>query len=287
MLQQVILQTAEPTTLKINDVDPESIIIVESISGLDPAKVTNFTGDFARDGGYYQGRRSSGRNPVFNLKLNPNYADDIEVSDIREMLYDWFLEPSPTSDQLRVVLQDDRKPDRYFDGVVEDFPADLFSRDTKAQISMLCVDPYFRSVDEVIGHDDVGWVSTPVTYEGSKRIGLEMVFRVTTDTVEMNVDINGVRFQVYKPSGTFEVDDVITINTEIGKRRVDEAIDPDDPEYEFGTNTERDVMAQIGAGSRWPELNKGVNTIKTYGGVEADGKVVMTDYKYRAAWWGI
>lgn len=273
MLQQVILQTAAPMTLNIDQVDPESIIIVESISGLDPADVTLFTGDFARDGGYYQGRRSSGRNPVFNLKLNPDYLNDIEVSDIREMLYDMFLEPSPGSDELRVVLKDDRKPDRYFDGVTEKLPADIFSRDTKAQVSMLCVDPFLKSVDAVVGHDAVGWISVPVTYDGSKRTGLDMTFLVKTACNQFNLDIGGVTMQLNKPSGNFAVNDVIHINTLIGSRSI--------------KLNGVDIMAYLSAGSKWPELNKGTNTIQSNGPVLGDGKIVMTDYTYRAAWWGI
>jgi phage-related protein len=272
MLQQVVLQTAVPMTLDIDSVDPDSIIVIESISGLDPADVTLFTGEFARDGGYYQGRRSASRNPVFNLKLNPNYADDIEVSDIREMLYDMFLEPSDT-DELQVVLKDDRKPDRYFIGVTEKLPADIFTRESKAQVSMLCVDPFLKSVDVTTASDVVGWVSVPVTYEGSAKTGIEMTFEVKTATNTMNVDINGVKMTLVKPTGNFAVGDEIVINTVIGSRKI--------------THEAVDVMAYLTAGSRWPLLRKGVNTIKSYGSVEADGKVVMVEYTYRAAWWGI
>lgn len=260
-------------TLEIGNADPDQIIIIESISGLDPADVTNFTGDFARDGGYYQGRRSAGRNPVFNLKLNPDYANDIEVSDIREMLYDMFLEPSPNNDGLLVELIDDRKPNRFFVGYTEKLPADIFSRDTKAQVSMICVDPFLRSTDQTIGHDAVGWTSVNVTYDGSKRIGLYSKFLVKTAVNQMHFDINGVIMTLNKPSGNYAVNDVIEVNTEIGSRSI----------KLNGT----DIMAHLASGAKWPELNKGVNAVKAYGTAVGDGKVVMTDYTYRAAWWGI
>lgn len=270
MLQQVVLQTAVPMALNIDQADPDEILIVTSISGLDPADVTLFTGDFSRDGGYYQGRRSSGRNPVFNLKLNPDYANDIEVSDIREMLYSMFFEPSPTTDGLQVTLVDDRKPDRYFVGYTEKMPADIFSRDTTAQVSMICVDPFLKSSAEVSATDAVGWISLPVTYDGSARTGLEMTFKIKTATTQMVIDINGVKMTLMK---AFAVNDVVVVNTSIGSRKI--------------TLNGVDIMATLTPTSKWVQLNKGVNTIKTYGTVEADGKVAMTDYKYRAAWWGI
>lgn len=273
MLKQVVLQTAVPMVLDIDSVDPDDLIVIESISGLDPADVTNFLGDYARDGGYYQGRRSSRRNPVFNLKLNPDYKNDIEVSDIREMLYDIFMEPSPNSDLLRVILVDDRKPDRYFEGVTEKLPADIFSRETKAQVSMLCPDPYLKSVDATSGADANGWTSTNVPYDGSKRTGFQMTFVVKTATNQMNVDVNGVKMTLQKTSGNFAVNDVIVINTLIGSRAI--------------THQGADVMTYLTAPSRWVELNKGANNVKAYGSAENDGKVVMTNWTYRAAWWGI
>lgn len=270
MLQQVVLNTADPMTLDIDAVDPDEIIIIKSISGLDPADVTLFTGDFARDGGYYQGRRSSGRNPVFNLKLNPNYQSDIEVSDIREQLYDMFLEPSPTSDGLQVILKDDRKPDRYFIGYTEKMPSDIFSRETTAQVSMLCPEPMLLSVDPVTASDAVGWTSLPVTYEGSARRGFEMELKIKTATTVVNVDVNGV---VMTLTGTFALNDIIVINTLIGSRAI--------------TQNGVDIMAALTSGPQWIQLNKGVNTIQTHGSVLGDGKVALMEYTYRAAWWGI
>lgn len=270
MLQQVVLQTTPPTTLNINAVDPDEIIVIKSISGLDPADVTLFTGDFARDGGYYQGRRSGKRNPVFNLKLNPNYATDIEVSDIREMLYSWFFEPSPTSDGLQVILKDDRKPDRYFIGYTEKLPASIFERDTTAQVSMVCTDPFLRSVTPVANADAIGWISKLVTYDGSARVGLEMTFKIKVATAAMTVDVNGVTMTLTK---AFAVDDVIVINTLIGFRKI--------------TCNGVDIMATLSPTSVWIQLNKGLNTIATYGTVVADAKAVLTAYAYRSAWWGI
>lgn len=270
MLQQVVLQTAVPMTLNIDAVDPDEIIVIKSISGLDPADVTLFTGDFSRDGGYYQGRRSGKRFPVFNLKLNPDYANDIEASDIREMLYSMFFEPTPGSDQLQVILKDDRKPDRYFVGVTEKLPADIFSRETTAQVSMVCVDPFLKSVDSVTATDAVGWISVPVTYEGSAKTGLEMQFVVKSATTGMTVDINGVKMTL---ETALALDDVITINTVIGSRAIQ--------------LNGVDIMASLTGTSKWVELNKGLNTIKSYGLVEGDGEVAMTEYTYRASWWGI
>lgn len=272
MLNQVVLNTAIPKTLNIDGVDPDETLIVKSISGLSGADLTLFTGDYARDGGYYQGRRASKFNPVFNFKLNPDYANDVEVSDIREMLYSWFLQPSVGVDGLQVILIDDRKPDRYFVGYTEKIETDMFSRDTSVQVSMISVDAYLRSVLETSGSDVAGWISTTVPYAGSAPVGLEMTFKVNTATSTLNVGV-GSYAMTLQPTPGFAVNDVVVINTELGKRSI--------------KRNGVDIMAALLPVSKWALLNNGSNLIRTNGGVSNDGKVVMTSYKFREAWWGI
>jgi len=273
MLQQVVLETTPPVTLDIESVDPSDIIVVKSISGLDPADVTLFTGEFARAGGYYQGRRPGARNPVFNLKLNPDYAADIEVSDIREMLYEWFFDPSPTSDGLKVVLKDDRKPDRYFIGYTEKLPAGIFEQSPSAQVSMICTDPWLYSNTTVVGNDAVGWTSVALPYAGSARNGLQMTLLVKTATNTITVDIDGVLMTLTK-TVPFAVNDVVIINTVEGARSI--------------RQNGSDIMASLTPASKWHSLRKGsTNLAKVHGGVESDGKVVMTSFSYQEAWWGI
>lgn len=273
MLTQVVLQTANPMVLDIDSVDPSEILIIKSISGLSPADVNLFTGDFARDGGYYQGRRVVKRNPVITFQMNPDYAGDIRVSDIREMLYQQFLEPSPGSDGVKVLLKDDRKPDRYFIGYTEKIESNIFSAETEAQVSMICVDPYLRSDVQVNATDAAGWVSKALTYEGSASTGLYMKLLVKTATNTVTVDLNGTKMVLVNPSGNFAINDVIEISTTIGSRYI----------KRNGT----DIMAMLTSASKWLAFDGAANTIKIYSTVEGDGKVVMTQYTYRDAWWGI
>jgi hypothetical protein len=272
MLERVTLQTANPMTFEIAAADPDEIIILQSISGLSPADVTLFTGDFAKNGGYYQGRRVSQRNPVFNLKMNPDYANDIEVSDIREMLYRQFLEPTASGDGVQVLLEDDRKPDRYFIGYTEKFPADIFEQTTKAQISMLCVDPMLKSAAQTTASNPGGWVSVPFTYEGSADTGVEVHLKVTSITNQVSIENNGLLMKLIKPTN-FAVNDIVYINTKQGQRKIQ--------------LNGVDVMALLTSDSKWISLAQAANTFNVYGTVVSDGKVVATDYTYQAEWWGI
>lgn len=273
MLTQVVLQTATPRTLKVDEADPADTLILTSISGLTSTDVTLFTGDYSRDGGYYQGRRAGRRNPVFNFKLNPDYANDVDAEDIRDDLFRTFHEPAAGADGLVVTLKSDRGPDRYFVGYTEKIESDQFSKELSAQVSMVCTDPYLRSSALTSYDDAAGTVSMNIAYDGSADSGLAMTLKVKTATPTVVVDIGGITMTLTKPSGNYAVNDIITINTSIGSRSI----------KLNGT----DIMAQLSAASKWLQLTQPVNAFKTYGTAVADGKVGLTHYEYRSAWWGI
>lgn len=270
MLDTVVVESANPLTLHITDVDPSEMLVVKNISGLTSAKVGLLTGDYSGEGSYYQGRRGERRTPVITLKMNPDYRNDFEVSDIRELLYRTFYEPQPGSDGVKVVLKDDRKPDRYFIGYTEDINTDQFSKSREVQIPMVCMDSYLASYAETSGTDAVGWSSLPVTYDGSARTGLAMTLRVGVATDVLTVDLNGKTMVLNR---SFSVGDVVTINTQKGQRAIQVS----------GV----DIMAALTPDSVWHQLDRPNNTFKIYGSVEGDGGAVMTAYNFRSMWWGI
>jgi hypothetical protein len=270
MLTQAVIQTSIPMTLDIESVDPDEILILKSISGLSKAGADLFMGDFARDGSYYQGRRAKQRNPVFNFKVNPDYVNDVEASDIREMLYAMFMEPQAATDAVQVLLKDDRKPDRYFIGYTEDIEADQFSKELSATVSMLCTDPYLRSAAETTETTPGGWLNKTLTYEGSADTGLELTLKVQVTTPTVIVNINGVLMTL---TSNFVANDIITINTSAGSRKIQK--------------NGIDIMVSLSAASKWLMLRERTNVIQVYGAIVGDSKVVATMYKYRAAWWGV
>ena len=271
MLQQVILQTASPMVLNIDDVDPDEILIITSISGLSGAKADLFTGDYARDGGYYQGRRAQRLNPVFHFKLNPDYINDIDVSDIRDLLYQMFMEPMPKQDGVHIRLLDDHKPERYVIGYTETIETESFSKDQTAQVSLITVDPYIRSSVLVDQSNPSGWNDIPhLIYDGGAATGLEVTLKVLAVTSQVVVDLNGDKMTL---SRSFAVNDVIYINTIQGSRAI--------------KVNNIDIMAALTPASTWLQLNERDNHLKSYGTAAADGRATITRYTFRPAWWGI
>lgn len=287
MLTQVIVQSSTPMTLKVEDIDPTQILILKSITGLSPEGLTLFTGDFARDGGYYQGRRISRRNVVMTFKLNPDYAYNngvgIETSDIRELLYRMFLEPLPTQDGVQILLDDDRKPDRYFVGYCEAINTDMWSSTQEASVTLVCVDPYLRSVTPTAFSDATGVLSTPVTYDGSADTGL--TFQVKVVSATQNVYVKMVGAAPYNDSQTiqiqqstnFAVNDLIDVVTVIGSRSI----------KKNGANVMAYLQPNSDGSDPWLKFKEAAVTLSTHGGTPGDGKTKIMSYSFKSAWWGV
>lgn len=270
MLDQVVLQTADPLTLNVTAADPNEILVIKSISGLTSTKVGLFTGEYATEGGYYQGRRGEKLTPVITFKLNPNYEEDIEVSDIRQLLYRQFYQPQPGTDGVKVVLKDSKLPDMYFVGYTEDINTDQFAKDQTAQVSMVSMDPYLFSDVLTSAADAAGWSSVAVPYDGTATVGLEATFKINSTTNWLTFDVNGNKMVLNR---SFVAGQIVTINTKKGSRAI----------KLNGT----DIMAALTAASPWVQLDRPVNTIKAYGLNEGDGNAVMTAYNFRSRWWGL
>lgn len=271
MLETVEVQSANPLTFNISGADPNEMLIVKSISGLTSPQVGLYTGDYSSEGSYYQGRRGERLTPVITLKMNPNYGSDVDVSDIRDILYRAFLVPQPGSDGVKVVLKDDRRPDRYFVGYTESIDTDHFSASREIQISMVCMEPVLFS-DDAVNFDVPGITTTTldIPYDGSSPAGIRLhamvVVPTTAIVVQLNERVIGLQQVSDWPYGT-----LVTINTRRSEREV-------------RINAELS-MPQIAAGYQWFQLDRPINTLTTSG--ESPGDVVILDYDYRSTWWGI
>lgn len=270
MLETVVVESSTPLTLRITDVDPNEILVLKSISGLTSPKAGLFTGDYASEGSYYQGRRGEKLNPVLTLKLNPDYMNNVSVSYLRERLYRSFFEPQHDSDGVKIRLVDDELPDRYFVGFTEDINTDQFSKDTSVQISMRTMNAYLLSYDAISGSDANGWVSLPLVYDGSYRAGLEATIKVVTATNVLTLDLNGEKMILNR---AFTAGQIVTINTRKGERAI--------------KVNGVDIMASLSSASEWLQFDRQTNLLKSYGTVSGDGKAVITSYNFRSQWWGI
>ncbi len=295
MLSRVVVQSENPFYLELANARPDDSIIVNRIEGLDPPDIDLFVGDYARDGGFYSGRRVGKRNPVLYLSLNPNFALGETVSGLRELLYRAFIDPNVAGDDVRVELQDDERATRYFTGYTEKIESSIFDKETDVTISMLCPNPYLLSVDE--STFNVGGTTIPFLYSGTAETGLEIKVLVTSATNIVTLVLNSVWVMTLNLPTGFEPGDLIYVNTRKGERKIQltrgGTIGSDGV---ISGGVTPDIYYTLTADSKWLELHKlpinsgnptGQSTLVVYGADSSSAVANIKQIKFRAAWWGV
>lgn len=124
----------------------ESNYQVVSITGLNPPNAQINTSTIAGlDGARYNSAKLETRQIVITLKIN----GDIETN--RQQLYTYFS----TKDWCKFYYKNANR-DVYIECYVQNFECDLFTNSEKAQIALLCPQPYFKNMNEII--DDISKV---------------------------------------------------------------------------------------------------------------------------------
>lgn len=136
MIKSITVTNPKGESLVLDLFHPEkSGLIVKSITGLGPPKANINSTDLATaDGALYSSARASTRNIVFNLQFM--YAPTIE--DARQKTYKYF----PLKKKVTIEVQTDNRS-LMTEGYVESNSPDIFSKEESAQISILCLDPFF------------------------------------------------------------------------------------------------------------------------------------------------
>lgn len=121
----------------------ESVYQVISIQGLNPPNAQINTSKIAGfDGSRFNSSTLNERNIVITLKIN----GDIEKNRIN--LYSFFR----NKEWCKFYYKNGTR-DVYIEGYVETLECDLFTNNEIMQISILCPNPYFKDMDEII--DDI------------------------------------------------------------------------------------------------------------------------------------
>lgn len=276
MLTRVDVQSENPFYLNIRDARPTDSIIVEKIEGLSPPDIDLFMGDYARDGGFYSGRRVPPRTVIFTLLLNPNYRNGETADGLRRMLYRAFLDPFIDSDNPGFRLKDDELPERIFSGYTEKFEGDIFSDDTTVQITVRCPDPYLRDYEqtslELIGP------SSPFNYSGDAETGMIVTAEIVVATDVLVLDLNERKMVLSYP---FSAGDKVVVNTNRGSRSIRLTREVG------GVTTTTDILYARVPETPWLEIHSASNTIQAYGSSETSAVANITELKYYARYWGI
>lgn len=140
MIKSVTVINYLGEALELDLRNPEkSGLFVKSIKGLGPSKgIINTTEVSTNDGSIYNSARTTQRNIVMQLGFLWNNL----IEDSRHLTYKYF----PVKKKLTLIFDTDRRQ-CMITGYVESNEPDIFSKNSGCQISIICPDPLFYSLD--------------------------------------------------------------------------------------------------------------------------------------------
>lgn len=119
----------------------ESGFAITEITGISPAEANINTTELSLvDGSVFNSARIPNRNIVLNIKLLPKTT----IAEARHRLYKYF----PIKRRVRLTFDTDSRS-AYIDGYVERNEVNIFDSFEKAQISLICPDPFFKSTEDI------------------------------------------------------------------------------------------------------------------------------------------
>lgn len=204
---------------------------VLAVSGLNPAPANiNTVAVSGIDGTRFNSARIGERNVVISL----NIRGDIESNRIK--LYKYFRVKRP----IRVHYKNDHL-NVFIDGYVDTFENNLFTKLQQPQISIICPNPYWKSITETdVDFDSItdlfefpfaiesagvpfsDLASVTVTYfnAGDVATGGIITFTALANGVKNPVFYNRTNGTFFGLTYTMQSGDVITINTQQGEKGV-------------------------------------------------------------------
>ena len=143
MIKSITVTNYLGDSLKLELARPElSGFVVKSVKGLGPGKATiNTTETATSDGGLFNSARLSKRNII--LSLGYLWRDVASIEDARQLSYKYF----PIKKAVTLTIETDNRTAKI-DGYVESNEPNIFSKDSGADISIICPNPYFYSLSE-------------------------------------------------------------------------------------------------------------------------------------------
>ena len=156
---------------------------LEEVRGLDPVKADISSSSFGQhDGSQYQSSRRGERNIVMVIGLVPDFVTNT-VQSLRLDLARLLMPKRPVT--LRMIDSDGSVVS--IAGRVESFEAPLFTRTPKADISIICFDPDFKShaLTTKTGSSVTDITNTAIQYDGSVDTGFLFEMPVNRATNEL------------------------------------------------------------------------------------------------------
>ena len=143
MIKSITVTNYLGDSMKLELTKPnESGLIIKKITGLGPGKANVNTTEVATsDGALF----NSAKVPIRNIVISLKYLWDPTIEDTRQKTYKFF----PLKKPLKLQIETDNRLAEV-EGYVESNDPNIFSKDEGSDISIVCPDPFFYSVDKQV-----------------------------------------------------------------------------------------------------------------------------------------
>jgi hypothetical protein len=171
--------SADPLELNLVDRPETDLFEVRNIDGLGAVKAdVNTVPRGSGAGSSFSGTNVGERNLVFTLGLTPDW-NIYTISKLRRLLDKYFT----PEQEIRFVFESDEFSPVEISGYIESNEPSIFSRDSEQQISVICPEPYFKSVNPIVIQGTVGDPPTAIEYEGNVKTGFHVRFDGAGDEI--------------------------------------------------------------------------------------------------------
>lgn len=212
---------------------------ITGVTGLTPvaANINTSTAGIY-DGETYNSARLGYRNIVITLY----FTHDVEKNRIK--LYDYFQ----TKQFCTLYFSNDSR-DVCISGYVETFECDLFSVSETAQISIICPNPYFKSVAEIV-NSSLEETTIIIPNNGDVIAGMSITINFTGDVTNPVIN-NAVTGEFYRLNRSFISGDKVIINTRNGEKSA----------VLTRSDANLNIINSVDASSVWLQLRRGNNEL--------------------------
>jgi hypothetical protein len=247
------LEDSDALELLLAPVEHQDYLIL-GIFGLNPVAASVSTTSYAASrGDFYGGSKTSKRNILLTLAPNPD--DELDVSDLRTALYEYFM----PENHVRLRFFSEELPTCEIEGYVESFDPNMFSKDPEFQISVICPQPDFIAVAATVISGLVGDPPEEFTYAGSIPTGfvldVESSAGNTDYTGSITVTVDDKEIGVTET--TVDAGDLFRVSTVIGEKYIRNVTVPG------GVATS--LLGVLLADITWIQLTPGVHEVSVEG----------------------
>lgn len=238
------------------------LIQIRNIDGLDPVVASVSTVPYgSSDGEAYVGSSVLSRNIVLTLHPNPDWNTWSHEA-LRRIMYAYFM----PKQEVRLVFYSDDMNEVEIYGVVESFGANMFSKDPEYIASIMCMDPYFKTIDPVVltGANNLE-IPIEIDYGGNIPGGIYVkVEKVSgANPKQVTIQIGNPKLTTFKvdvdPAVIANDDKYFDMSSYPRSKYVRNVYIDDVGDIKKGTKKSLLSNITIKEGSQWPMLQPGVN----------------------------